>query len=84
MLAMFCMYYSPLLIINQFGFDIYTSSTLLNIADALTYIPLAIMINKIKRKKASIILCSIANIICFILIFLRLPDDCSYCTEEYI
>ena len=39
MMALFCMYYGPLLIINQFGFDIYTSSTLLNIAEALTYIP---------------------------------------------
>lgn len=47
MMALFCMYYSPFLIIDQFGFDIYTSSTLLNVADLLTYVPLALMINKI-------------------------------------
>ena len=80
MMALFCMYYGPLLIINQFGFDIYTSSTLLNIADALTYIPLAIIINKIKRKKTSIILCLVATAICFLLIFIKLPEDCSFCS----
>ena len=71
----FMMYYGPILIIDQFGFDIYTSSTLLNLADLLCFVPLILIIDKIKRKKMCIILFGIAIVISGLLIFIEASDD---------
>lgn len=46
-MSTYVMYYGPTLIVNQFGFDKYTSSTVLNVADVLCYYPLMVMINRI-------------------------------------
>lgn len=75
-MATFLLYYGPTLIVSQFGFDIYTSNTILNVADLLTYYPLMLMIDKIQRKKACMIQFGFASIIAGILIFLVIPDDC--------
>lgn len=78
------MYYGPSLIVSSIGFDIYTSEVVLSISDVITYYPLMLMIDKIKRKKYCIILFGIATVICGILIFLVKPDNCDYCATVYV
>jgi hypothetical protein len=72
-MATYLMYYGPTLIVSQFGFDIYTSETVLNISDILVYYPLMVMIDKIQRRKSCIILFLIATVLSGILIFLTKP-----------
>ena len=83
-ISIFLMYYGPSLIIAQFGFDIYTSNTILNIADLATYYPLMVIIDKIMRRKACMIQFSGAFVISGILIFLVTPEDCDGCYIVYI
>lgn len=78
------MYYGPTLIINQFGFDIYTSSTLLNFADLLTYYPLMLIIDKVKRTNCSSLLFAISTAISIVLIFVTVPSDCNLCPVIFI
>jgi hypothetical protein len=78
------LYYGPILIIDQFGFDIYTSQTVLNIADVLCYYPLMRIINKIKRPQTASLLFAIATLMSFILTFVTKPDKCDGCAIVYI
>ena len=74
------MYYGPTLIVDKFGFDIYTSNLILNVSDLLTYTPLFFLMDKIRRKKSCIISFGIATFISGILLFITVPDDCgTYC-----
>ena len=68
----------------QFGFDIYTSNTILNVADICTYYPLMLIIDKIRRRKAIMIQFTGAFVISGILIFLVAPEDCDNCFIIYI
>lgn len=78
------LYYGPILIIDQFGFDIYTSQTTLNVADLLIYYPLMLAIDKVKRKRFASILFAISTVISVALIFLIAPSDCDMCSVLYI
>ena len=78
------MYYGPTLIVSQFGFDIYTSTVVLNVADLLTYYPLMLIVDKIRRKKALIIQFLVATVISGIMIFLVKPEDCDSCVILYV
>jgi len=83
-MATFFMYYGPTLIVDQFGYDIYTSTTILNVADLLTYYPLMLIVDKIRRKKALIIQFLVATIISGVMVFLVKPEDCDSCAIVYI
>ena len=78
------MYYGPTLIVSQFGFDIYISTVVLNVADLLTYYPLMLIVDKIRRKKALIIQFLVATVISGIMIFLVKPEDCDSCVILYV
>ena len=78
------LYYGPTLIIDQFGFDIYTSQTVLNIADLFCYYPLMVMIDKVRRRRSSGILFTIATFMSVILSFITKPDNCDGCSIAYI
>jgi sugar phosphate permease len=78
------MYYGPLLIVSQFGFDIFTSNAILGLADILTYYPLMLMIDKMKRRQACMIQLGVASLICGILIFVVAPEDCDNCITIYV
>jgi hypothetical protein len=76
------MYYGPILIVGQIGFDIYTSNIVLNASDLLVYYPLFLVIDKIRRKKTGFILMSVAATIAGVLIFIVTPNDCNgNCSE---
>lgn len=49
-MSTFLMYYGPTLIVSQFGFDMYSSQVVLNVSDLLTYYPLMLIIDKVRRK----------------------------------
>ena len=83
-LSTYLMYYGPTLIVSQFGFDIYTSTVVLNVADLLTYYPLMLIVDKIRRKKALIIQFLVATVISGIMIFLVKPEDCDSCIILYV
>lgn len=78
------MYYGPSFIVDQFGFDIYTSETVINIADLLTYYPLMLIIDKVNRKTCASILFGIATIISILLIFIVKPAKCDMCAVVFI
>ena len=67
------MYYGPTLIVGQIGFDIYTTTVILNVSDLLTYYPLMIKVDKIRRKKSLIIQFGVATVISGVMIFLVKP-----------
>ncbi len=69
----YLVYYGPVLIVDQFGFDIYTSNTILNLADLLTYYPLMVLIPKLPRRKACMVQFGTASVIAGIMIFLTKP-----------
>lgn len=77
------LYYGPTLIIDQFGFDIYTSETVLNIADVMCYYPLMLIINKVKRPQTASLLFAVATLMSFILTFVTKPDKCDGCATVY-
>jgi hypothetical protein len=68
-MATFLMYYGPTLIVNQFGFDMYTSETVLNVSDILTYYPLMVIIDKVRRRNCAMTLFGTATVIGFALTF---------------
>lgn len=78
------MYYGPSLIVAQFGFDIYTSETVINVADLLTYYPLMLIIDKVNRKTCCSVLFGIATVISIILIFIVKPTSCDLCAVAFI
>jgi OCT family organic cation transporter-like MFS transporter 13 len=83
-ISTYLIYYGPTLIIGQFGFDIYTSNLVLNTADILTYYPLMLIIDKIRRRRICMLLFFIATVISAALIFLVKPQDCDNCSIIYI
>lgn len=83
-IATFMMYYGPILIIDEVGFDMYTSNVIYNISDLLTYYPLFLIIGKIKRKKTCLILFGIATIFSGLLLFVEIPSDCDLVCFELI
>ena len=80
----YLLYYGPALIVAQIGFDIYTSQVVVSVSDFIVYYPLMLVIDKVKRKKACIILLSIATTICITLIFLVTPEKCDMCFVVFI
>ena len=83
-ISTYLIYYGPILIIGQFGFDIYTSNLVLNVADILTYYPLMLIIDKIRRRAGCMLLFFIATVVSGILIFLVKPKDCDTCSIIFI
>lgn len=83
-ISTYILYYGPTLIVTQFGFDVYTSSTILNVSDLLTYYPLMLIVDKIKRRKACMIQFGTATVIAGILIFLTKPEDCENCPIIFV
>jgi hypothetical protein len=80
----YLMYYGPILIVGQIGFDIYTSNIVLNASDLLVYYPLFLIIDKIRRKKTGAILLGFASSIAGVLIFISPPSDCQGNCSEII
>lgn len=83
-MATFLMYYGPTLIITQFGFDIYTSETVLNVADIVTYYPLMLIVDKTKRRKLASLLFLTATIASIFLIFITKPTSCDLCATIFV
>lgn len=83
-ISIFMMYYGPTLIVSQFGFNIYTSETVLNVSDLLTYYPLMLIIDKVRRRKCSSILFIVATTASIVLIFITNPDNCDMCATVFI
>lgn len=65
------MYYAPVMLIDEFGFDFYVNGLVINFSDFITYFVCYCIINKIKRKKVNIIGSSIVLIASFVLVFLH-------------
>jgi OCT family organic cation transporter-like MFS transporter 4/5 len=76
-IATYMMYFGPILIVGQIGFDIYTTNVVLNSSDLLVYYPLFLIIDKIRRKKTAIILMSVAAAVAGVLVFVVVPSDCN-------
>jgi len=56
----------------------------LDIADILVYVPLMLIINKLRRRLGGIATFGIATFISLFLIFFEKPDNCDNCYFVYI
>ena len=65
------MYYGPVLLIDQFGFNIYLNGAILSIAELLTYAVTFFFITKIKRRLLSIVVFINTFVFSFILLFIN-------------
>jgi len=65
------LYYGPVMLIDQFGFDFYVNGLIINFSELITYVVSFIFITGFKRRKINIILNSIALCCSFALVFLH-------------
>lgn len=71
------LYYAPLMLIDEFGFDFYFNGILVNLSDLFTYAFGYFLVLKLKRKQFNIFASSIAILSSFALIFLHAQEICT-------
>ena len=80
----YAMYYGPVLIIADIGFDIYISSILIQASEMVCFIPSYFYIERMPRQKLGVVMFALAGICSGILIFVTKPKDCDLCVESII
>lgn len=79
-LLFFCiniLYYAPLMLVDEFGFDFYLNGVLINLSDLLTYIFSYSMVTTLKRKKFNMLASAVSLACSFLLIFLHAKEICT-------
>lgn len=79
--AVYALYYGPVLVIDRIGFNIYVSSYVVQFSELIVYAPLYMVVDKVPRQKAGMILFSIAGLCASILLFISKPAGCEFCPE---
>ena len=82
--AIYGLYYGPVLIISQIGFDIYISSIIVQGSGLASFIPVYFLIETIPRRKSGFFFFAITLTSAVILIFVVKPNDCVICTKSII
>ena len=67
------LYYAPVMLMDQFGFDFYLNGVLLNISELITYAVSYFLIDNIKRKKLALWMFT-AGLACSIVLFFLHSD----------
>lgn len=70
------LYYAPLILIDEFGFDFYANGVLINISELITYFVSYRYIDRFERKRLALWLFSIALVCSFALLFLHRDSIC--------
>jgi hypothetical protein len=70
----YAMYYGPALIMDEVGFNIFFSSTLIQLSEILAYIPAYVYVQRLPRRKTGIVLFTVVAVLSFILAFLERPN----------
>lgn len=76
-IAINILYYAPVMLIDEFGFDFYLNGIIINGSELVTYPFSYFMVTKIKRKKFNVIGSAIALLTSFGLIFLHTKEICT-------
>lgn len=71
--AVNALYYGPVLVIDRIGFNIYVSSYVVQFSELIVYAPLYMVVDKVPRQKAGMILFSVAGLCASILLFISKP-----------
>ncbi len=71
------LYYGPLMLIDQFGFNFYINGVIINISELITYVFSYFLIVKLKRRFFGIVMFSIALVCSFILIYVSEKVMCT-------
>lgn len=77
---LYAMYYGPVLIIDEIGFDIYVSSFIVQLSELVIFVPAYFYIERIPRKLMGISMFSVAILTAGILVFVEKPEKCGICT----
>lgn len=70
------LYYAPLMLIDNFGFNFYLNGVIINLSELITYFVSFFLITKIKRKKIALILFAVALGCSLLLLFLHKNEIC--------
>lgn len=65
------LYYAPLMLIKEFGFDFYINGVLINISELITYFFTYYFITKLERRRLALWLFGLALACSFALLFLH-------------
>lgn len=71
------LYYAPLMLIDNFGFNFYLNGVIINLSEMITYFVSFFLITKLKRQKIALFLFAIALGCSFLLLFLHKNEICS-------
>lgn len=81
-LAVYGMYYSPVLVANSIGLDLFTITLIVLASEFLAYFPTLLLIAKLKRRRLGLILISI-TVVCSIVLFeVGETGTCGFCLEN--
>lgn len=76
-----CSYYGPILVIDKIGFDIFVSSYVVQFSELIVYIPLYLVVDRVPRQKAGMVLFGIAGLCASLLLFITKPVGCDFCGQ---
>lgn len=82
--SIYALYYGPILAIDRIGFNIFLSSYVVQFSELIVYAPLYLIIDKVPRQKAGVVLYSVAGACACVLLFTNKPKDCDFCAEAMI
>ena len=71
------LYYAPLMLINEFGFDFYINGVIINLSELVTYIFSYFAIPTMRRKRMNLTTSSISLVCSLILIFIHTKQICT-------
>ncbi len=71
------LYYAPLILIDNFGFNFYLNGVIINLSELITYFVSYFLITKLKRKNMALFLFAVAFGCSFILLFIHKNEICS-------
>lgn len=70
------LYYAPVMLISEFGFDFYLNGVLINISELVTYVLTYIFISRIPRRQLALVMFTAALLCSFALVFLNEHSLC--------
>jgi hypothetical protein len=78
----YAMYYGPALVMDEVGFNIFFSSSLIQLSEICSYVPAFLYIQQLPRRRTGIVIFTVVAVLSFILAFLEGPKECDGCAHQ--
>lgn len=78
----YAMYYGPALVMDEVGFNIFFSSSLIQLSEICSYVPAFLYIQQLPRRRTGIVIFTVVAVLSFILAFLERPKECDGCAHQ--